>query len=190
MANGYAGKILKINLTTREISAIDTANMRNSVRRRDRRGHFLDLAVAPGDWDLQDAFDPRNVISLMTGPLAGTACRARQNQRQRHRAGDISDSFVPPDQYGGRFATMLKAAGGTGWWSREKSDRPVWINIVNDKSQSKTPRNSGGSIPMRPRAGSCRWWAEGPGTATNGRSRERAHHVQAADRCIGPSEKQ
>jgi aldehyde:ferredoxin oxidoreductase len=68
-------KILRVNLTTKTIDTIDTA-------RYEAFGGgfgigaaiFWDLAVAPGEWDLQDAYDPRNLISLMTGPLAATAC--------------------------------------------------------------------------------------------------------------------
>ena len=135
MANGYAGRILKINLTTREISAIDTAKYEEFGGGVGiAAAIFWDLAVAPGDWDLQDAFDPRNVISLMTGPLAGTGVPG---------GGRTSVSGIAPETFptplfhrtsmGGRFATMLKAAGWDGVVVQGKSDRPVWINIVNDK---------------------------------------------------------
>ena len=74
MAYGYAGKILKLNLTTKEISRLDTAQYEEFGGGSGMGAAiFWDLAVAPGDWDLQDAFDPRNVISLMTGPMAATA---------------------------------------------------------------------------------------------------------------------
>ena len=134
MPNGYAGKILKINLTTKEIGRIDTAQY------EDFGGGvgisaaiFWDLAVAPGDWNLQDAFDPRNVISLMTGPMAGTGVPG---------GGRTSVSAIAPEtfptplfhrtSFGGRFATMLKHAGWDGVVVQGKADRPVWINIIND----------------------------------------------------------
>ncbi len=135
MANGYAGKILKINLTTREVGRIDTA------RYEEYGGGvgmgaaiFWDLAVAPGDWDLQDAFDPRNVISLMSGPLAATGVPG---------AGRTSICAIAPETFptplfhrtsmGGRFATMLKLAGWDGVVVHGRAGGPVWINIVNDK---------------------------------------------------------
>jgi aldehyde:ferredoxin oxidoreductase len=135
MANGYTGKILKINLSTQEISHIDTAQY------EDFGGGvgisaaiFWDLAVEPGDWDLQDAFDPRNVISLMTGPLGATGVPG---------AGRTSVCAIAPESYptplfhrtsfGGRFATMLKLAGWDGVVVHGKADKPVWINIINDK---------------------------------------------------------
>jgi aldehyde:ferredoxin oxidoreductase len=63
--NGYAGKILKINLTKKEISIIDTAKYAEFGGGAGMGAAiFWDIAVVPGDWDMQDAFDPRNVISL------------------------------------------------------------------------------------------------------------------------------
>jgi aldehyde:ferredoxin oxidoreductase len=135
MANGYAGKILKVNLTTKEISTINTAQYEEFGGGIGiGAAIFWDLAVAPGDWDLQDAFDPRNVISLMSGPLAATGVPG---------AGRTSISAIAPETFptalfhrtsmGGRFATMLKLAGWDGVVVQGKADSPVWINIVNDK---------------------------------------------------------
>ena len=135
MANGYAGKILKINLTTKEISRIDTAQYEEYGGGVGiGAAIFWDLAVAPGDWDLQDAFDPRNVISLMSGPLAATGVPG---------AGRTSVCAIGPETFptplfhrtsmGGRFATMLKLAGWDGVVIQGKAERPVWINIINDK---------------------------------------------------------
>ena len=71
MAYGYAGKILLVDLTAKTTSTIDTAKYAEFGGGVGiGAAIFWDLAVAPGDWDLQDAFDPRNVISLMSGPLA------------------------------------------------------------------------------------------------------------------------
>ena len=135
MAYGYAGKILKLDLTKKEISSIPTekyAEFGGGVGIG--AAIFWDLAVEPGDWDLQDAFDPRNVISLMSGPLAATGVPG---------GGRTSVSAIAPEtfpaplfhrtSFGGRFATMLKLAGWDGVVVQGKSDRPVWINIVNDK---------------------------------------------------------
>jgi aldehyde:ferredoxin oxidoreductase len=135
MANGYAGKILKINLTTKEISRLDTAQYEEFGGGIGiGAALFWELAVAPGDWDLQDAFDPRNVISLMSGPLAATGVPG---------AGRTSICAIAPETFptplfhrtsmGGRFATMMKLAGWDGVVVQGKADRPVWINIINDK---------------------------------------------------------
>ena len=135
MANGYAGKILSINLTKKTITTLDTDQYREYAGGIGIGcAIFWGLAVAPGDWDLKDAYDPRNVISLMSGPLAGTGIPG---------AGRTSISAVSPETFpihqfartsmGGRFATMLKQAGWDGVVVQGKSERPVWINIINDK---------------------------------------------------------
>ena len=135
MTHGYAGKILKVNLTSRTIGTIDTAKY-ESFGGGVGIGSaiFWDLAVAPGEWDLQDAFDPRNVIALMTGPLAGTGVPG---------AGRTSVCAVSPEafpvnwfgrsNFGGRFANTLKSAGWDGIVVEGKAEKPVWINIINDR---------------------------------------------------------
>jgi aldehyde:ferredoxin oxidoreductase len=135
MTGGYTGKILRINLTTKTTSILDTAKyeefgggygMGTAI--------FWELAVAPGEWDMKDAFDPRNVIPLMVGPLAATGVPG---------AGRTSVCGLSPETYptcefwrgnfGGRFGTTLKLAGWDGVVVEGKADRPVWINIINDK---------------------------------------------------------
>ena len=135
MANGYAGKILKINLTTKEIRSLDTAQYEEFGGGVGiGAAMFWELAVAPGDWDLQDAFDPRNVISLMTGPLAATGV---PGAGRTSVCGIAPETFPTPlfhrTSMGGRFATMLKLAGWDGVAIQGKADGPVWINIINDK---------------------------------------------------------
>ena len=70
----------------------------------------------------------------MTGPLAATGVPG---------AGRTSICAIAPETFptplfhrtsmGGRFATMLKLAGWDGVVVQGKADRPVWINIINDK---------------------------------------------------------
>jgi aldehyde:ferredoxin oxidoreductase len=132
---GFAGKILLVNLTRKEISQIDSAKYEMYGG-----GHgtaaaiFWDLCVTPGNWDLQDAFDPRNAVSLMTGPLAGTGLSY---------AGRTSVSGMSPQSwpvnwfchsnFGGSFAPMLKLAGWDGVVAIGKAESPVYINIVDDR---------------------------------------------------------
>jgi aldehyde:ferredoxin oxidoreductase len=132
---GYAGKILRVNLTTKQISSIDTS------RYEEYGGGygigtaiFWDLCVAPGGWDLQDAFDPRNIVTLMTGPLAGTGLPF---------TGRTSVSGLSPQpwpicwfsrsNFGGSFSSMLKFAGWDGVVVEGKAEEPVYINIIDDK---------------------------------------------------------
>jgi aldehyde:ferredoxin oxidoreductase len=132
---GFAGKILLVNLTKKEIGQLDSARYEAFGG-----GHgtaaalFWELCVAPGGWDLQDAFDPRNAVALMTGPLAGTGLSY---------AGRTSVSGMSPQSwpvnwfchsnFGGSFAPMLKLAGWDGVVVVGRADAPVYINIVDDR---------------------------------------------------------
>ncbi len=135
MANGYTGKIARINLTTKEISTIDTAKYEEFGGGYGMGAAiFWDLAVAPGQWDLKDPFDPHHILPIMAGPLAATGVPG---------AGRTSICGISPEtfptcefwrgNFGGRFATMMKLAGWDGVVVEGKADKPVWINIVNDQ---------------------------------------------------------
>jgi aldehyde:ferredoxin oxidoreductase len=132
---GYAGKILRVNLTTKQVSSIPTEKYEAYGGGYGiATAIFWDLCVAPGTWDLQDAFDPRNVVSLMNGPLAGTLIPS---------AGRTSVSGLAPQawpvnwfsrsNFGGSFATMLKLAGWDGVVVEGRAEAPVYINIIDDK---------------------------------------------------------
>jgi aldehyde:ferredoxin oxidoreductase len=135
MAGGYTGKILRVNLTDKSINTIDTAKyeefgggygMGTAI--------FWDLAVAPGEWDMKDPFDPRNVLPIMVGPLAATGIPGTG----RTNICGMSPETHPTSEFwrgnfGGRFGTMMKLAGWDGVVVEGKADKPVWINIINDK---------------------------------------------------------
>jgi len=102
---------------------------------------FWDLAVSPREWDLKDPYDPRNVLSFITGPLAATGVPG---------AGRTSVSGLSPETYptcefwrgnlGGLFGTMMKLAGWDGVVLEGKAERPVWINIINDQVRIEDAR--------------------------------------------------
>jgi aldehyde:ferredoxin oxidoreductase len=135
MGNGYTGKILRVNLTTKATSTMDTAKYEEFGGGYGMGAAiFWDLAVAPGEWDMKDAFDPRNVLPLMTGPLAATGVPG---------AGRTSICGLSPEtfptcefwrgNFGGRFGSTLKLAGWDGVVVEGKAEKPVWINIINDQ---------------------------------------------------------
>jgi len=133
MANGYAGKILRVNLTTRQVSSIETA-----AYEQYGGGYgigaaiFWDFCVVPGSWDLQDAFDPRNVVTLMTGPLAGTGIlSAGRTSVSGLSAQGWPINWFSHSNFGGTFAPSLKYAGWDGIVVEGRSDVPVYVNIVN-----------------------------------------------------------
>jgi aldehyde:ferredoxin oxidoreductase len=132
---GFTGRILRVNLTTRQFGSIDSSKYESyGGGYGSAIAIFWDLCVAPGNFDLLDAFDPRNVVALMTGPLAGTSVPS---------AGRTSVSGLAPQgwpvswftksNFGGSFATMLKLAGWDGVVVEGKAEAPVYLNIIDDK---------------------------------------------------------
>jgi aldehyde:ferredoxin oxidoreductase len=128
---GYTGKIARINLTTKQISTLDTATYEAWGG-----GHGIGTAIF---WDLCvdktiDGFNPGNVVTLMTSPLAGTiAPSVCRTEVQGIGVQAYPIAWYTRSNFGGRFAPMLKAAGWDGIVLEGASDKLVWINIVNDK---------------------------------------------------------
>jgi len=128
---GYAGKILRVNLTTQSLSSIDTG-----LYEQWGGGHGIGSAIF---FDLVsdktiDGFHPANVVTVMTSPLSGTltpGCSARTEVQcigvQAYPVGWYTRSG-----FGGRFSSMLKFAGWDGIVIEGASDSPVWLDIRND----------------------------------------------------------
>ncbi len=132
MTGGYTGKILRVNLTTKSISTVNTAKYEEYGG-----GHgiasalFFDLV---GDQLPFPAFDPRNVITLMATPFSGT----NMPGSGRCEVQGLGPMLYPIEwfghsNFGGRFTAQLKYAGWDGVAVEGASDEPVWINIINDK---------------------------------------------------------
>jgi aldehyde:ferredoxin oxidoreductase len=131
--NGYAGKILRINLTDGKITTIPTSRYEQWVG-----GHGMGSAIF---FDLVkdktiDGFHPGNVVTIMTSPLSGTLTPAAGARTEVQGIGVQSYpiGWFTRSNFGGRFSSMLKYAGWDGIVLEGKADRPVWIDIRNDKA--------------------------------------------------------
>jgi len=136
MTGGYTGKILRLNLTTKTASTIDTAQYEEYGGGMGiGSAIFWDLAVEPGDWDLLDGYDPRNVVTVMTSPLSGTAAPAVAGRCEVNGIGvqGYPIGWFTRANFGGRFAGQLKYAGWDGIVIEGAASEPVWVNIVNDQ---------------------------------------------------------
>ena len=133
MTGGYSGKILRINLARKAISTIDTAKYEGFGG-----GHGIGSAIffdLVGDQLPFDAFDPRNVVTVMTAPLSGTSVPGSP----RCEVQGLAPMYYPVEwfnrsNFGGRFTAQLKYAGWDGIVIEGVSDEPAWVNIINDKA--------------------------------------------------------
>lgn len=129
---GYTGKILRLNLTDRTFSTIDTEKYVEWGG-----GHGMGSAIF---WDLCedktiDGFDPKNVITMMTSPLNGTMAPSASSRVEIQGIGVQSYpvGWFTRSNFGGRFAGQLKYAGWDGIVIEGAADAPVMVEIVNDK---------------------------------------------------------
>lgn len=129
---GYVGKILYVDLTTQTYEEIPTEQYEQWGG-----GHGMGAALF---WDKVkdktiDGFHPDNLISFMTSPLSGTGAPSASGRTevtgisvQQYPVGWFSRS-----NFGGRWSAMIKYAGYDGVAVQGKSEKPVWLNIVNGK---------------------------------------------------------
>ena len=132
---GNAGKILRINLSTRSYTTEDTLPYLKDFL----GGRSLNQIVLFRDLDVAkvSAFDPENEMILGTGPLCGTTWPA---------SGRLHATFIAPLPYsgwgvsniGGSVGPELKYAGWDTVVIRGRSDKPVYLYIENEKIEFKS----------------------------------------------------
>ena len=100
--NGYAGKILRIDLTKKRTRTIPTSDYEQWVG-----GHGLGSALF---FDLVkdktiDGFSPANVVTIMTSPLCGTLAPAAAARTEMQGIGVQSYpiGWFTRSNFGGRF---------------------------------------------------------------------------------------
>jgi len=127
---GITGKIVKVNLTNKSTSIINTEDYAEYAG-----GHGMGTAIF---WDMMadklpmDPFDPDAVLTIISNPGAGTLAPSTC----RTEIMGIGPQSYPITWFtrsngGGRFAAMLKYAGYDGIVLQGASPDPVWLNIVD-----------------------------------------------------------
>lgn len=134
--NGYAGKILRVNLTTGAISTLNTSDYEDWGG-----GHGIGSKLF---WDLVDrtklktmkGFDPENIVTVMTSPLSGTMAPGGASRCEVQGIGvQTYPEWFTRSNFGGRFSSMLKYAGWDGIVIEGKASNPVWLDIRNESVQ-------------------------------------------------------
>jgi aldehyde:ferredoxin oxidoreductase len=132
MPGGYTGKIARVNLTTKTVSTIDTAKYEEFGG-----GHGMGSAIffdLVGDQLPFEAFDPRNLIIMMNSPFSGTFMPGSGRcEVQGLGPGLYPVEWFGHSNFGGRFTAQLKFAGWDGIVVEGASDKPVWINVMDDQ---------------------------------------------------------
>lgn len=127
--NLYAGQVLFVDLTTREIQSrpINQSWLKDYIGGWGLAVRYFNDLVDPKT----DPLSPENALVIMTGPLCGTlaptASRTCLVSKSPH-TGTIFESNV-----GGAFGPELKFAGYDGIVISGQADRPVYLRIEDDK---------------------------------------------------------
>ena len=126
--DGYAGKLLFLDLTDRKIEIIPTSDFKEWFG-----GHGMGSAIffeMVKDKTI-DGFDPANVITFMTSPFCGTLAPGAASRTEIQGIGVQSYpiGWFTRSNFGGRFAAMLKFAGWDGIVITGQADRPVWLDM-------------------------------------------------------------
>jgi len=126
---GYAGKILRVNLSRRriEIKNLPQEMCRAYVGGKGVGAKILLEEMAPET----DPYDPSNLLIFATGPVNGTALSG---------AAKFCAIFKSPlteiwgeSQCGGYFAPLLKYAGYDIVIINGRAEKPVYITIKDDE---------------------------------------------------------
>ena len=127
---GYCGRIARIDLSTREVSMVDTYQyVPKYVGGRMLIHRIFWDEVKPGT----GAFDPENKFIYMSGPTTGTGIPAGGRSAACAVGASVNPEQSTFGNIGGWFATELKYAGYDGFIIQGKSDTPVVVKIEDDK---------------------------------------------------------
>ncbi len=131
---GWAGKILKIDLTEHKIETINTADYSDRFLGGLGLGQKLYWDNAnPG----ASAFAPENPLIMMTGPLTGTTAPSAPRLAVCGKSPCIYPETFVNASIAGFFPAEIKKAGFDGIFVTGKSDKPVYINIQDEKAAIK-----------------------------------------------------
>ncbi len=129
--NGWAGKVLDINLTSGEIKTypLDEQMARLFVGGRGLGARMLWDEVGPG----VDPLSPENVLIFTTGPLTGTGYQT-SNRFSVTCKSPLTGTILDANS-GGYWGMQIKKAGYDALIVRGKAEKPVWIEIKNEQVQ-------------------------------------------------------
>jgi len=134
MSNGYIGKIIDVNLTTKGVTAVNLEE--ESVQ------GFLG-GVGLGAKILYDEVGPNvdplssdNIVIIATGPLSGTTAPA--NGRTETITKSPLTGIIGRGNFGGWWGPRLKLAGFEAIVVRGKSDSPVYLWINDDRVEVRS----------------------------------------------------
>lgn len=128
---GYAGKVLRVDLGTREVDEYPWTDADRAMYLGGKimAAKILYDNIAAGT----DAYAPENLLVVSTGPLTGTAVPS--SSRFNISAISPLTGICASSNCGGDFGLKLKKAGYDALVIKGKSETPIWIEITEESVQ-------------------------------------------------------
>ena len=135
---GWSGKVLHVNLSTQRIWTDDTLEKYKDFLGGTGIGYKIMWDEVPAG---TKPYDPENRIVYAVGPLAGTGvpCNGRTAITTLWPT-CWPKPLVATGHMGGQFAAKLKYAGYDAIIIKGKSERPVWLSIVDKRVELRDAR--------------------------------------------------
>ena len=128
---GYMGKVLKINLSSREVSEYPFSDEERELF----IGGKTMAAKILGDHfkGTEEAFSEENMLVITTGPLTGSGAPSAS----RFNISTLSPQtgYITSSNCGGNFGYYLKKSGLDALILQGRSEKPIWIEIQNENIQ-------------------------------------------------------
>ncbi|GKX31412.1 aldehyde ferredoxin oxidoreductase [Vallitalea longa] len=125
---GYMGKVLQINLSSREISEYPFSD---EDREKYLGGKIMAAKILYDELKVGiDAFDQDNIVVVSTGPMTGT--NAPSSSRFNISTLSPQTGFLTSSNCGGNFGLMLKKSGYDAIVLRGKCKEKTWIEITEE----------------------------------------------------------
>jgi len=137
MADGYTGKVLRIDLTSEKIATepLNREWAKQFIGGKGLGARYLFEELKPG----VDPLSPDNVLMIWTGPLVGTMVPLTSRYAVVTRSpqtGTFLDSYA-----GGYFGPELKYSGFDGVIIKGKANKPVYLWINDGKAEIRDAKN-------------------------------------------------
>jgi aldehyde:ferredoxin oxidoreductase len=137
MADGYTGKVLRVDLTNEKIAAepLNREWAKRFIGGKGLGARYLFEEIRPG----VDPLSPDNVLMLWTGPLVGTMVPLTSRYvvvTKSPLTGTFLDSYA-----GGYFGPELKYSGFDGVIIKGKASKPVYLWINDGKAEIRDAKN-------------------------------------------------
>ncbi len=130
---GWAGKILRVNLTTGSITTEPTDPYKAYIGGMGLANKIMYDEVPAGT----EPFSPENKVVFAVGPLTASGVPLAGRTTICSLSTFTKDHLVVDAHCGGMIGAKLKMSGHDALVVEGKASKPVYINIVNDKVEIK-----------------------------------------------------